>query len=224
VSWERTQYIDQARALADAEDSSRWTPATVSALLRVVLRREWRGLLNANPTYRWAQRSVTTDANGRIALDDLDGGTGDDAELFYRVLALSVNDKMYKQGDFRDYPLVLPSNNYAEELTYIPQGESLQLVPAEAGITATVWVNHLPQHIDELANDSSLVAFPKGYEMLPCYEAAGLMLTKGGAETGAAADLLAVAEELRADLLADTRRTTNPLAFRYGDSRGEWGG
>ena len=196
----------------------------MSALLRVVLRREWRHLLNANPTYRWGQRTVTTDANGRIAIADLDSGSADSQELFYRVLALSVNDKLYKQGEFRDYPLITPSNNYAEELTYIPQGDSLQLIPVESGITATVWVNHTPTPIDELASDTSLVTFPKGYEILPCYEAAGLILTKGGTETGAAADLLAVAEELRGDMLADTRRTTNPLAFRYGDTRGEWAG
>lgn len=225
MSWTRDRYVEETRALADAEDSDRWTSTTVLGLLRVVLRREWRHLLNANATYRWAERGVATDADGRIDIDDLDSGTGDAQQQLYRVLGLAVNDKLYKEGRFRDYPLVVPTNNYAEELTYIWQGEQIQLIPAEAGITARVWVNHTPTPIDELADGSSLVTFPRGYEMVPCYEAAGLMLTKGGAESGAAGDLIAVAEQLRADMLADlARRSTNPLSFQYGDSRGEWGG
>jgi hypothetical protein len=224
VSWQRLKYIEQTKVLADAENSQRWSTTTMLALLRVVYHREWRGLLNANPTYRWALRTVTSNTDGRVDIGDLDTVVGDASELFYRVLAVAVNDKIYKEGNFRDYPLTLPGNNYAEELTYIPFDFYLQLIPAEAGIPVKVWVNHTPQPIDELTSDAAPVEFPRGYEMLLCYEAAGLMLTKGGVETGAAADLLAVAAEMRADMLADTRRTTNPIQFRYGDSRGEWGG
>jgi hypothetical protein len=225
VSWTRDQYVTQARALAEAEDSGRWTDTSVLGLFRVAMRREWRNLLNANNTYRWAERSVVTATDGVIALADLSSGSGDSREVLYRILGVAVNDKLYKEGRWRDYPLVVPTNNYAEELTYLLRAESLLLIPAETGITATVWVNHMPTPIDELAGGASAVEFPEGYEMLPCYEAAGLMLTKGGTETGSAADLLAVAAELRSDLLADlARRTVNPLTLQYGDSRGEWGG
>jgi len=57
------------------------------------------------------------------------------------------------------------------------------------------------------------------------WQAAALLLLKGGTEAAAAANLKAMADDYRKGLLDDIRRmTTNPTLMAYPDQKYSWGG
>ncbi|NCA15113.1 MAG: hypothetical protein EBS89_13515, partial [Proteobacteria bacterium] len=50
----------------DAVQSTRWSDSFIKTVLNSVYDAEWSNILNAAPYYRFAQRQVTTDANGQV--------------------------------------------------------------------------------------------------------------------------------------------------------------
>lgn len=193
----------------------------------MVSQAEWTGILNQNPYYRFANRSVTTDSSGRIAISDLSSGTGDSREYFYRMLVGPTDGNvLWRETDLRSVPLGTQSSaqSPSEYLFYLA-GDYFQLLPVASGTALTVAVNHVPPTIAQLAGEDSTVVFPTSYEYVAVWTTAGTLFMKGGAETGAAADLFALASDARRRMLADIgRRTTRPSFALFSDSPAAWGG
>lgn len=211
----------------DGTASGRWDTTAggeVDQRLGVVHAREWRRILNANPYYRIAERTVTLDSNGRFDIDDLTYSSGsNDCETFYRILALSKDNRVYEEIAFVERPL--GSENNDSGFVWFRYGEQIQVLPYTTGDSVTVWVNHIPCRVDTLDTDSADVEFPSGYEDILCLEAAAMLLAKGGAETGASAELSALAEQSRQDMLQDFARISiKPLRMKAEDTAAEWGG
>lgn len=213
------------RELMDAVDDPRWGQTYVLQVLGQVHLQEWRDILNAVNVYRWAQRTVTLDSNGRFAKSALSSGSGDSAETFYRILAMQNGQFFYQQSTFQQFPQ--PQTNYGGTFpnVWYEIGEQVQVVPPSAGLALTVSVNHTPARVDQLADGASTVVFPDGYELILAYMAAKQLLLKGGAEGQYARQLEAQAQELRARLLMDLRRLgTRPIIMGALDDAGQWGG
>ena len=92
-------YIDQTREYMDAVGSDRWSDDLIKTVLNSVFDAEWSNILNSAPYYKFAQRQVTTDADGQIALSDLDGGSGDAQQNWYRILSVSDGNVLYVFGN-----------------------------------------------------------------------------------------------------------------------------
>ena len=227
MSYTRTQLERLTEEVMDAVDSDRWGTTLKRQVLTTVHARGWRRILQANRTYRWAARSVTTDTTGRVALTSLDAGAADTQERFYKLLAAATtngNVRYDTTAQFMDDPLATTVTPTQLAYRVWRQGDYLQFLPASSDESVTVWVNHLPTAISDLANDESTVCWPRDYEPILAYEAGAILLAKGGAETDATQALGALAENLWADLLSDVSRpSTDPLWVRASDTPGEWG-
>lgn len=212
------------REMADAVDDPRWSQTLVLQILGQVQVQEWRDILNAAPTNRLAQRTVTLDANGRFAKTALDSGSGDTATTHYRILTVADGSYFYQQSTYQDFPA--PDLSYAATMprVWYEFGDEVQVVPTMPSLALTVGVNHTPARVDQLAGDSSVVVFPDGYELILAYMGAKQMLLKGGTEGQYAAQLETQAKELRDRLLFDLRRIgTRPLVMGAMDSTSQWG-
>lgn len=222
-----TQFIDNTRSFMDATSSARWPDAFITSVGGIIHANEWSDILNQNAYYRYADRSVTTDSSGRIAISGLDSGSADTAQYFYRVLVGPTDGNiLWKETDFSSVPLGTQTNyqNPYEYLFYLA-GDYFQLLPVASGTVLTVAVNHTPPTISQLAGGSSVIAFPAGQEFILCWMTAGTLLLKGGAESQAASDLFALADEARKNMLGDiARRTTRPTFAKFGDSAASWAG
>lgn len=220
----RDELIADARHVADAESDGRWPNGTIINAADLVLRREWRHILNANRAYRIQRRTLTPTSEGLIAISDLSSGSGDSAKVFYRVLALSRGNVVYKEIDQVDVAITASGNGEQWGYqTWCRAGDDLLVLPINTD-SVVVLVNHFPPLPSALASGSSTVVFPVGYEQILTYEIAAMLLSKGGTETEASARLKEWAEEWRRDLLEDVKRTsTNALQIAYPDSSGEWG-
>lgn len=210
--------------IADANNSPRWGTTLKRQMLGEVHWREWRDLLNVNKMLRVGSRTVTTDANGRVAKSDLNTGllAQDNVETFYRVLSVRLGNFFYQPAKYDDYP-VSPTSVALPQVWY-EYGDGLQLIPAVEGNTATIVVNHLPQRADLLSSDSSTVVFPDGYEMVLAYETAASMFMKGAAETNLSMELSGKASQLRDLMHQDVSRLTiRPIRMGYADDRMDWG-
>lgn len=186
--------------------------------------REWKRILNANPYYRIGRRSVTSDSSGYYTLTDLNSGSGDSAEYWYRVIAVSVNSTVYEETRLDQYMFPSVSTPQPQYLWYF-EGTKIMALPLTATQAATIVVNWYPPRQELLSGDASTIDFPSGYENIISYSAGAMLLMKGAAEAGAAAALELQAEELRQDMLQDImRRSTNPVRPRYADSVSDWGG
>lgn len=216
----RDQLVANTKEFMDAEFSVRWSPTVVQAVCNAVHDGEWSEILTAAPTYTFAQRSVTSDSNGQVTLTDLNSGTGDSQQLWYRILTVDDGTNVYGETRFQDVPLARGTI----ERGYYLVGDILQLLPRQA-VALTVSVNYKPTSVSALASGASIVTFPENSEWLLAYEAAATLLLKGGAESGAAADLKRLAEGERSRMLNDLRRRTiNPTRLSYPDGRSDWAG
>ncbi len=225
MSLTRTALEDLTRQLADAVDDPRWPQSVVLSILGQVHLQEWRDLLNASNTRRYALRTVTTDANGRFAKTALDSGSGDSAETHYRILSVSVGQFFYQQSIYQDYPQPFQNMGGTLPNVWYEMGDEIQLVPVAQGTAVSVAVNHTPARVDQLAGDASIVVYPDGYELILAYMGAKQMLLKGGAEGQYAAQLEVQAKQLRDRLLMDVRRLgTRPIIMGAMDSPAMWGG
>jgi hypothetical protein len=215
---------------ADAVSSPRWSVALageVDQLIGTAHAKEWRRILNANPYQRVALRSVTLDSTGRVPIASLSDVTlPDSSERFYRILLFTAANIVLKEVPGKDAftSLLATSVTGVGSGVYFRIGDYFQ-APGYESQAASIWVNHIPTRADALSVDTKTVVFPEDYEDVLAYEAAALILSKGGAEADAAAVCKAYAEDLRRDMLQDITRTSiNPLVMQYPDSASEWGG
>lgn len=219
MAWTKAQLIQETQNQADADGSSRWNSTTIARLLDVVYRREWSRLLSANPTYRWAKRTLTTDSDGRLAVSGLSTAT----QRFHRILQVQADDISYFPLAVHDAPFMGSDPDTVATRGYYFLGDQIQILPQGANLSIDVYVNHLPPAITSLSNDDTVV-FPDDYEMLLAFEGAVLMLSKGAAETGASAEIAALAEAMRGDLLSDiARRSATPMQIGFSDAAGDFG-
>ena len=226
MSYTRTQLMANTREMMDATNSQRWSDAFVRTALGGVGSSEWQGILAANPYFRFGQRAVTTDASGQFAYTDLNAGSGDSAQNWNRILAITDGNTVYRQTAFMDVPLATTSNYQTSSgLLWYDAGDDVQILPVSSGLALTVTVNHTPPRIDELSADSVTVDFPSGHESILWLEAAAYLLSKGGAENDAAQTLRAMAERERQDMYAAiSRRAARPNFLGYPDTSGDWAG
>lgn len=226
MSITRSALEDLTLDFAEGTGSDRWADATVRRVLTEVHQQEWSRILNAAPKYRFGQRSVTTDSDGIVSLDDLNSGSDDTLERWYRILAVTDGDVAYEQVEFEEYPTATTSGyGPSSPRAYYLVGNNMQVLPNTSGRTLTVTVNHRPQLVSSLQASDSIVEFPDGHEMIMAYSAAGLLMMKGATESGPATRLIALANREREKLLDDiARRTINPRVMAYPDSPSDWSG
>ena len=227
MAWTKATYLSRTREWMDATGSDRWSDAFLYALLGFAFREEWKGMLDAAPYYRFAQRSVTTDANGVFPLSDLDSGSGDSEQNLNKILTVTDgNAVVFRETDFSVVPLgtVGTANNLLWDRRYYLTGNNVQILPASGAQALTVAVNYFPTPIDDLSGDSVEADFPAGYENVVALVAASNALLKGGAEAGATNDLQQLAQQFRQALYADiARRTATPMLLGFSDRAQDWG-
>lgn len=224
----RLQYRQRIVREMDAVQSGRWDQTAggeVDQKLGVVFDQNWRRILNANSEYTNYKSTPTSDAEGRYAIADLsDLSDPDNAKRMYRVIAVAVDDVVYSEDKFKAN--ILSTTLSPTYRIWWKVGQYIQCLPAEANKTATgIWVNYIPTRPENLSADDKAVDFPDGYEQILVWEAAALLLSKGGAETNAAKEMLGMASNLRQDLLQDISRfSTSPIQMSYSDDASIWGG
>lgn len=216
------QLAEQLDGVGDPRFSSSNT--LIRPIVDAVFRRGWSRLLKANRSYRWAKRTVTTDATSRVTIASLDGGTGDTLERAFKILAVAEGTIRYTPAEFMDDPLAEAATPGALRYTFERQGDSILFLPIRAGTALSVWVNHIPQRPSQLTSDSALIVWPEDYEMILVYEAAARMAAKGAAETGITDWFQRLADDLWEDCLGDIARfTTDPLTMGASDLAADWG-
>lgn len=222
----KAQLIALTRETMDAVASSRWSDATITTVLNSVYSDEWSNILNAQPYYTFAKRTVTTDSDGVINFSALSSGGGDSQQNFYRVLSVSDGNVLYTQTRFQDVPLATTTNYLPTyPRLFYTAGQTLQILPVAASTTLYVYVNYKPTPFNQLTTDASTIDFPEGNELILANEAGATLLNKGGAESGAAQVLRNEAQLSRTIMLDDLRRyTIQPTTMAYPDQKYEWGG
>lgn len=225
MSVTRTQALANTREMMDGVGSSRWSDTWIKTVLGLVFLREWEQILGANPYYRFAQRSVTTDSAGQFAYTALNSGSADSAQTLNKILSISDGQTIYEQTEFRDAPVATTSASGLSARRWYDAGANVQILPATANLVLTVSVNYTPPRVDDLAADGSAIDFPAGSEAILYLEAAAMLLSKGGMENDAAQTMRAMADQERQSMFARiTRRSVKPLSLGYPDSAADWGG
>lgn len=223
MSMARGTLLTLVDEMADANGSPRWGTTLKLQLLGEVHWREWRDLLNVARHLRMAERTVTTDGDGRFAKSALNSGSGDATETWYRILSLQQGNFFYQPTTYEQYPKS-PSTVALPQVWY-EYGDELQVIPAATGVQVAVVVNHLPQRADLLQSDNSTVVFPDGYDLILAYETAASMFMKGAAESQLAGELRGAAQVLRDRMQQDIGRiSVRPLRVAAMDDRWDWGG
>ena len=221
-----SQLVSDTREYMDAVGSTRWSDATIKLVLNNVFDGEWSNILNAAPYFRFAQRQVTTDVNGQFAFTTLNSGSGDSEQNFYRIMSVSDGNVLYNQTRYQDVPLATTTNYLPTypRLYYIA-GQSVQILPVSPSQSLYVGVNYKPTAISDLAGDASIIDYPANSHLILVWQAAALLLLKGGTEASAAANLKGLADDDRKTLLDDIRRMTiNPTMMAYPDQKYDWSG
>lgn len=218
--------IDSTKEYMDAESSSRWSDTTIKAILNSVFDAEWSNILNAAPYYTFNQQLLSTDANGQILFTSMNAGSGDTQKNMYRILSVNDGSVLYTETNFQNVPLATTTNYLPTyPRLYYTVGQAIQLLPVSSGTSAYVAVNYKPTSLLDLASTSSTIEYPNNSYFIVVWMAAAQLLLKGGAESGAAADLKALADDERKSMLDDVRRRTiNPTRMAYPDQKYEWGG
>lgn len=222
----RAQSRTDALLVADAYGSPRWDPTPggeVDRRLGFVHAKEWKLILNANRYYNFQMVTPTTDANGVIPFSSLTTGSGDATQNFYRVVKVMVGNAAYQFVQGPEY-LNTPQTALPAFVWY-QSGNSIVIPNALTTTVTGIWVNWYPQRFDLLATDASIVVLPIDYDDVFAYAGAARLLSKGAAQSDAAAELSAIADGMRQDLLSDIARvSTDPATVRYSDSVSDWGG
>jgi hypothetical protein len=227
MSMTRLEFQNNVLNFMDAESSARWSPALIQSVGGIVSLNEWSDILNQNQYYKFATRSVTTDANGCVSVASLTTGSGDTVQTFARVVGpFTDGNILWTETDYRYVPLATQSNYQTPaSYQYYLAGDNFQLLPVQSGLALTVVVNYIPATIAQLAGDSSTVIFPSGYEWILVWVTAATLLLKGGAESQAASDLYSLADDARKNMLSGIARlTTRPTFALFQDDPGNWGG
>jgi hypothetical protein len=221
----RTAVLQQA----DAVGSDRWDATAggeVDQIISDCFDREWKNILNANQYYTYAQVLVNTDAvTGRVPFASLSTGTGDTLQRLYRIIAVigPTDNIVYNPATFREIPL---GETFAANVrVFYREGDKIFILPKQLNTPFDFRVNWIPARPGDLSTDNIAINFPNEYQNILRWEASAWMLTKGGAETPASAELRQFAQVLRDDLLNDVARfSTDQDQLSYPDSRFEWGG
>lgn len=223
----RAQFQANVLNYMDAEDSARWTPPTIISVGGIVSATEWSGIMDQNQYYHFSQLSVTTDSSGRVALSSLDSGSGDSAQYFNKLLVgFTDGNVLWTETDFRYVPMATQTNwQNPYSYQYYLSGDYFQLLPVATGTALTATLNWLPATIAQLADDNSLIIFPRNYEWILVWVTAATLLLKGGTESQAASDLFALADSARKQMLGSIARlTTRPTSALLQDAPESWGG
>lgn len=226
----RAELITATRWWMDAVgNTGRWDDTTdILPVLDNVFDTEWSNILSVAPYYRAAQRVVTTDTSGKFALSSLDSGSGDTAQRFYRVLAITDDNYIYDETRFQDVPLATTTNwalPYQWYRLYYLFGTTIQILPVASGVSLNVWVNYKPPVPSDLSGDAVTVDYPDNSHLILAQEAGARLLMKSGAESAGAAQLSAMADQNRQLMLLDLqRRTINPVRVMPVDDARDWAG
>ena len=227
----RAQLVSDTREFMDAvgpsgQASGRWSDSLIKTVLNSVFDAEWDLLLDSAPYYTFAQRQVTTDANGQVALSALNSGSGDSQQNFRRAISVSDGNVLYSETRFQDVPLATTTNYLPTyPRMYYQAGTVFQILPVSAGVALYIACNWKPTALLDLASDSSTVEYPDNSHLILVYAAAAQLLRKGGSEATEANVLSRMADEERSTMLDNLRRrTTNPTRLAYPDLKYEWGG
>lgn len=218
--------VNLTRELMDAVGSTRWSDDTIKQVLNNTYDTEWSNILNAYPYYTFNQKQVTTDANGQILFTDLDTGSGDTQQHFYRVLSVNDGSVIYTETRFQDVPLATTTNYLPTypRLYYVVDNK-LQLLPVLSGKTIYIAVNYKPTALLDLSSDNVVLTYPENNHIVIAAEGAAALLLKGGAEVQAAMNYKKMADDNRDIMLDDLRRRTiNPTRMAYPDLRYDWAG
>lgn len=212
MSWNRVEYKEQGRVLADAENAQRWTAFQVNAQFALVFDRGWRRILDADPLYRYTRLVVTPDSDGLVPLTTLTAAIT--PSQFHRVF---------------DKRLILNSTliDQSAEVVWNPSviGSSVKYPVATAGTSLACWFNHWPENPQSYTTtpDAQAVNWPTGYELVLAYHLAAMLLSKGALEVGASAALLSYVDDLYTDMLQTLmRRTTAPATMGAPDDAASW--
>lgn len=222
-----TQAIANTRQYMDAVSSTRWTDPLITNALGVVCGREWGGILAANSYYRFAQRTVTLDANTQFAYTALNAGSGDTAQTWNRILSITDGQTIYRQTAFMDVPLATTANyNTPYQRLWYDAGDNVQVLPVgSTGTTLIVTVNWTPPRADQLSAPSVTIDFPDGHEVILWLEAAAMLYSKGGAENDAGQTMRAMADQERQQMYSDlARRAATPQYLQFSDRVSDWAG
>lgn len=229
MSYTRTQAVARIQDMMDARSSGRWSTTAgqtgeVQRALSVAVDREWRQILKSQPYYKMAERSVTSDATtGRYAISDLTSGSGNSVQRLYRILSIVIDNIPYDLTTQSEF--IMGEYLNLNSRVWWLEGDNIMTLPKQLSHAATVWVNYIPCRVDQLALDADAITFPDSYEDIPFLEAAASLLSKGGAETQAAAELREEAKDLRDEMQSDLSRVSiRPMFMRATDFAHEWGG
>lgn len=221
MSATRTQAIAGVREVSDSAASARWSDTWIKTVLGIVHYREWEQLLAANPYYRFAQRSVTTDSSGQFLYTALNSGSGNTAQTVNKIITVSDGQTIYQQTEFRVVPMGTAVGYAAKE--WYDGGTYVQALPVQESLALTVSINHTPCRVDNLNADSDTIDFPDGSEVILYLEAAALILSKGGMENDAAQTMRALADQERQSMYARiARRSIRPQFLQFPDSSSEY--
>lgn len=226
----RAEYRTRAQQMADAAGSTRWDSTAgrtgeIDQFLGDEFDRSWRRILNANPYYRTARRTSTSDAAGQYAIADLSSGTADSQQRLYRVLRVAINNIPYQFQPRSEQGFLAETLGSPGGYVWFLEGTVLTALPISASTVATgIWVNWIPTRIDQLSADTIVPTYPDGYERIISLRTAAAMLGKGGAEAEGAKWLLGQAEQLESEMLQDLARVSiDPTRVAYPDSAADWG-
>lgn len=190
--------------------------------LGLIHMQEWKGILTTAPYYQVAERTVNTDASGLVQLAALDGGAADTREHTFRALEVAVDGQPFQYVPTKDYPFAASEGTSAR--VWLERGRAIQ-VPSIINGVVTALVSFFPCRADLLSNDTQVVGFPDGYELLLAYMLGARMGGKGAEEAGAAEYLKGEAAEIRAPMLIDIRKIAErPTRIEASDDRSDWEG
>lgn len=233
MSLTRAQLRTRCQRVMDAVASTRWDTTAgatgeIDQVLGLVHMQEWKRILNVNRHYRVNKVQPTSDSDGRIAISSLTTGSADSVKNFYRVLLFARANYPYKTGTVEEWALG-ETNGVSPRVWYL-EGTNIMFLPKEVSTALTgasdgIWVNYYPCLVDRLSSDSVTVDFPDGYEGIIAYEAAAILLAKGGAEFDTTQRLKVLAEEMREAMLQDLARTSaKAMRMSFEDTSAQWGG
>jgi len=217
----RSDARNQIQQYADAVGSLRWSNAHIDLVMGERQLYWWRRLLDVNPEYTFQTSTPTTDANGMIPLA-YSSGSGDSAVNSYRILGVLRDMIPLAESKYSDFKTAAIFG--ADLRMYYPIGTNIQILPNRSGSPITVTWNSLPVAANLLTGDSSVVAFPAGFDTLYLMDTASELLAKAGSEKEATMFYKSLVDDKREAMFATYGRMgTNGPTWRYSDDGPSWG-
>lgn len=207
------------RELADDPDGKRWSDANLDILAGMVIDGLYADILDDQPQAVSLLETVTT-LTSPGTIDTSSGG--DLTNRLYRVQSIVRNGQTYREADHRNVVLEDGAVISAQDYTYVFFGDELHLFPYSTTEDVEIRYSYRPTKFDLLANDSTAVEWPDGYELAYLTKVAAFAMGKGGVEDPTY--MLAFhAQELQRLLSAIRRRSPGPTTMFTNDSSLSWG-